>query len=136
MGTVTLDGGKVTEAGRWLENKVASVKVDRTLKWPVFIAAMRLRDVASEVASTLKQFPASFEVKSKNLVVYTWHETDSIKVFSVIYYDVVGESQGEVYAFADNSRSKQSAYSRLADWTTQYAHSVCMKVDKKNCNQH
>jgi hypothetical protein len=59
---------KLQEAGRWLENKVALVKVDRTFKSPVFIAAMRLRDVAREVASTLKQFPASFELIGKNLL--------------------------------------------------------------------
>jgi hypothetical protein len=53
---------------------VALVKVDRALKSPVFIAAMRLRDVASEVASTLKQFPASFELTDCELVVYTWRE--------------------------------------------------------------
>jgi hypothetical protein len=50
---VTIDGDKATEAGRWLEHKVASVKVSRTLKSPVFIAAMQLRDVASEVAFIL-----------------------------------------------------------------------------------
>jgi hypothetical protein len=48
------------------------------------------------------------------------------------YYRVVAESQVEVYEFADNSRSKQLFYSRLADWTTQYAHSVCIERDKKD----
>jgi hypothetical protein len=56
---------------------------------------------------------------------------DLKKVFSAIH-SVVEEGQVEVYEFADNSRSKQLFYSRLADWTTQYAHSVCIQVDQKD----
>jgi hypothetical protein len=29
-GTVTIDGGKATEAGRWLREQIGLVKVDRT----------------------------------------------------------------------------------------------------------
>jgi hypothetical protein len=127
-GTVTIDGGKATKAGIWFENTVASVKVDRTPKSPIFVAAMRLRDVAREAASTLKQFPASFEVTDNELVVYTWRDADVMKVISAID-GVVQESQVEVYQFAANSRSKQFFYSRLVYWTTHCAHSVCIQVD-------
>jgi hypothetical protein len=130
-GTVTIDGDKATKAGRWLKHIVASVEVDKALKSPVFIAAMRLRDVASEVASILKKVQASFELTDCEVVVYTWHRKDLKGIFSAIT-DVVGESQVEVYDFADNNESKQLFYSRLADWTTQYAHSVYIQVDKTN----
>jgi hypothetical protein len=107
------------------------VKVGRILKLPVFIAAMRLRDVASEVASKLKSIPASFELTDKEFVLYAWGDADLTKASSAID-EVVEEGKFEVYEFADNSRSKQLFHDRLADWTTQYIHSVRIEVDQKD----
>jgi hypothetical protein len=75
-GTVTIDGDNATDAGRWFERIVAKVKVDKPLQSPVFIAAMRLRDVAREVASTLKSIPASCELIEGELIVYAWQRLD------------------------------------------------------------
>jgi hypothetical protein len=107
----------------------------RTLKSPVFIAAMRLRDVAREVALILQQFPASFELTEDELVVYSWSEMDLQSAVSAIH-DVVGEREFEVYKFAGKSRSKQAFYTRLAYWNTHYDHCVCVQVDKHDRHRY
>ena len=75
------------------------------------------------------QRTASFELTDCEVVVYTWHKIDLMRVFSAIN-TVVEESQVEVYEFDNDSKSKQLFYGQLAEWTKQYTHSVCIEVEK------